>query len=66
MMSDRIRLSLVILVGLGWLFNLIVPAFVESYENNLAANGPLLLILGALFTDRKKQNDREREAGEDQ
>jgi hypothetical protein len=54
-MNDNIRYALVAIVGGGWLFNLIAPAFIESYDNNLAANGPLLLILGSLFTSKPKK-----------
>lgn len=59
MMNDRIRLGMIVLVGSGWLFNLIVPAFVPSYESNLAANGPLLLVLGAVFATKKKRGTTE-------
>jgi hypothetical protein len=59
--NDRMRSWLVILVGAGWAFNLVAPVFSDSYEPNLAANGPLLLILGALFTTKKRENDSERE-----
>ena len=63
-MNDKVRLGLVILVSMGWLFNLVAPAFVTSYDSNLAANGPLLLILGSLFTSRKPRLER-KEPGND-
>ncbi len=53
-MNDKLRFGLVVLVGSGWLFNLVIPAFVSSYDSNLAANGPLLLVLGSLFATRTK------------
>ncbi len=59
-MNDRTRLGLTIVVALGWLFDLTAPAYVSGYERNLAAGGPLLLILGSLFATRKKTE----EAGE--
>lgn len=49
----RTKNALVALVAAGWLFNLVAPAFVPSYESNLAANAPLMLILGAVFATRK-------------
>lgn len=57
MLNDRIRLGLTILVGVGWLFDLTAPAYLPGYERNLAANGPLLLVLGSLFASRKKRED---------
>jgi hypothetical protein len=56
-LNDRIRLGLTILVGAGWLFDLTAPAYIPGYERNLAANGPLLLVLGSLFATRKKTKD---------
>ena len=58
MMNDKIRLALVVIVSAGWVFNLVAPAFVDSYDSNLAANGPLLLILGSLFTSRKSRTEK--------
>lgn len=60
-MNDKIRLGLTVLVGFGWLFDLTAPAYIPGYERNLAANGPLLLVLGSLFATRKK---KENEGGE--
>lgn len=54
-MDSKIRLGLVVLVGVGWLFNLVAPAFAPTYDSNLAANGPLLLILGSLFVAPKRK-----------
>ncbi len=48
----RMKSVLVALVAAGWLFNLVAPAFVEGYDANLAANAPLMLILGAMFATR--------------
>lgn len=58
-MNDKLRLGLTVVVGAGWLFNLVIPAFVTSYDSNLAANGPLLLVLGSLFATRKRGKDDE-------
>lgn len=55
-MSESIKTGFAILVGAGWLFNLVAPAFVQSYDSNLAANAPLMLILGAMFATRKKDS----------
>lgn len=49
----RMKSVLIVLVAAGWLFNLVAPAFVTSYDSNLAANAPLMLILGAMFATRK-------------
>lgn len=49
----RMKSALVVLVAAGWLFNLVAPAFIPSYDSNLAANAPLMLILGAMFATRK-------------
>lgn len=53
MTPARLRAFLIIVVSMGWLWNLIAPTFVSSYDSSLAANGPLLLILGSLFATRK-------------
>jgi hypothetical protein len=58
-MNDHLRLGLTILVGIGWMFNLVAPAFLPSYDSNLAANGPLLLILGSLFATRRSSDKSE-------
>lgn len=50
----NVRAALVALVGAGWLFNLVAPAFIPTYDSNLAANAPLMLILGSLFATRKR------------
>lgn len=52
--TDGMRTTLVVLAGAGWLFNLIAPAFVPTYEASLAAQAPLMLILGALFATRNR------------
>lgn len=54
MKNDRIKTALVSLVGAGWAFNLVAPAVIHSYHSNLAANAPLMLILGAYFTTKIK------------
>lgn len=54
-MSDKVKLAFCWLVGLGWLANLlagIVPWF--HYKPDVVVNGPMLLILGAVFQTRKK------------
>lgn len=48
------KTALVALVAAGWLFNLVAPAFVDSYDSNLAANAPFMLILGAMFANRPR------------
>lgn len=56
----RAKNILIAVVAAGWLFNLVAPAFVDGYDNNLAANAPFMLILGAMFATRKpgeKDND---------
>lgn len=55
----RMKTVLVALVAAGWLFNLVAPAFVPSYDSNLAANAPLMLILGAMFATRKSGGDND-------
>lgn len=54
-MTENLRLWLAVLVGAGWLVNLLGPLFVHSYSTNLAANAPLLLILGSLFQKGRKK-----------
>lgn len=53
-MNEPFRIGFSILVGVGWLFNLVAPAFIANYHSNLAANAPLMLILGALFATRTR------------
>lgn len=61
---DRIlRLWICSIVTLGWLFNLMAPAF-SDYESNLVANGPMLLVIGALFPRRAPAADEEAEPEE--
>lgn len=43
-----------VVVLAGWMFNLAAPAFVSSYNSNLAANAPLMLVLGAMFATRNR------------
>lgn len=50
------RGATLVMVSAGWLFNLVAPAFISSYSSSLAANAPLMLILGSLWAtkgDRK-------------
>lgn len=54
MNDSRLCTYLVVLVSTGWLINLVAPIFIESYDSGLAANGPLLLVLGSLFATRKR------------
>ena len=56
-MNERLRAGFAILVGAGWLFNLTAPAFLAGYQSNLAANAPLMLILGSLYATRKRSDD---------
>lgn len=56
-MTDRLRFTLVMLVGAGWFLNLCAPIVVSSYHTNLAANAPLLLILGSLFQAGRNKNE---------
>lgn len=54
-MSDKVKLAFCWLVGIGWLTNLLagmVPSL--HYKPDLIVNGPMLLILGAVFQTRKK------------
>jgi hypothetical protein len=57
--NEHIKTGFAILVGAGWLFNLIAPVFVHSYDSSLAANAPLMLVLGALFATRNKTSGEE-------
>lgn len=58
-MTEQLRLVLAVLVGIGWLVNLLAPIVVHSYSTSLAANAPLLLILGSLFQSSRKSKDKE-------
>lgn len=59
-MTENLRLVLAVVVGTGWLVNLLAPIVVHTYSTSLAANAPLLLILGSLFqSGRKKNGDKE-------
>jgi hypothetical protein len=54
-MSYRVKLAFCWLAGVGWMANLgagIIPQL--HYHPNLIANGPMLLVLGAVFQTRKK------------
>jgi hypothetical protein len=53
----RARTSLIWLVSAGWLWNLVAPSFISSYEPRLDANGPLLLVLGSLFVTKNRNKD---------
>lgn len=59
-MTERLRLILACLVGTGWLINLLAPIVVHTYSTNLAANAPLLLILGSLFQSGRKAKAAEK------
>ena len=56
-MNERLRAGFAILVGAGWLFNLIAPPFLAGDQRNLAANAPLMLILGSLYATRRRGDD---------
>lgn len=53
-MNSPLKTGFAILVGAGWLFNLVAPAIFPTYQSNLAANAPLMLVLGAIFATRKR------------
>lgn len=50
MRNDPVRTGLAVLVGAGWAFNLIAPAIFHGYQSSLAVNGPLMLVLGAVYS----------------
>lgn len=54
---ERARTALIWIVAGGWLWNLVAPAFLSSYEPKLEASGPLLAIIGALFVTKKKKDE---------
>lgn len=56
-MDERLKIVFAFLIGAGWLFNLVAPAFFQNYDSNLAANAPLLLVLGSLYASKKKSGD---------
>lgn len=56
-MNERLKTGFAVLVGSGWLFNLVAPAFFPSYHSSLSANAPLMLVLGAIFATRKRGSD---------
>lgn len=60
-MTEQLRLVLAVLVGVGWLVNLLAPIVVHSYSTSLAANAPLLLILGSLFQSSRKSKGGDKE-----
>lgn len=54
-MGDRVKLAFCWLVGTGWLANLVAGMWPgSSYHPDLVVNGPMLLVLGAVFQTRKK------------
>lgn len=54
-MSDRVKLGFCVLVGAGWLANLVAGMWPGStYEPDLIAHAPMMLVLGAVFSTRKK------------
>lgn len=53
-MSDRVKLAFCWLVGLGWFANLAAGIAVPGYHPDLIVNGPMMLVLGAVFATRKK------------
>lgn len=55
-MSNGVKLAFCWIVGAGWLANLVagmIPAL--NYEPDLAANGPMLAVIGAVFATTKKK-----------
>lgn len=57
--NQSLKTGFAILVGAGWLFNLVAPVFLSNYHNSLAVNAPMLLVLGALWSTGKKGSDDE-------
>lgn len=59
-MSNRVKLAFCWLVGLVWSANT-VAGFIPplNYHPDLVVNGPMLVVLGAVFQTRKKK-DRDR------
>lgn len=53
-MSDKVKLAFCWLVGIGWLANLTAGIAVPGYHPDLVVNGPMMLVLGAVFATRKK------------
>lgn len=53
-MNSVMKNTFAAIVGAGWLFNLVAPAFISSYHSSLIANAPLMLVLGALWSTRGK------------
>lgn len=53
-MSDKVKLAFCWLVGIGWLANLTAGIVVKGYHPDLVVNGPMMLVLGAVFATRKK------------
>ncbi len=54
-MEDNIKLGFCVLVGVGWLANLIAGMWPGSnYEPDLIAHAPMMLVLGAIFGTRRK------------
>lgn len=54
-MSERVKLAFCWLVGLGWFVNLAVGLWPGSHHKpDPVVNGPMLLVLGAVFKTRKK------------
>lgn len=53
-MSERSKSLFCLLVGVGWLANLVagmIPPL--HYESSLVVNAPMMLVLGAVFATRK-------------
>lgn len=55
-MSERTKLGFCWLVGAGWLANLVAGMWPGStYEPDLIAHAPMMLVLGAVFGFAKKR-----------
>lgn len=54
-MGERVKLAFCFLVGAGWLANLVAGIAVKGYHPDLIVNGPMMLVLGAVFATRKKK-----------
>lgn len=54
-MGDRVKLAFCWLVGAGWLTNLVAGVVLKNYHPDLVVNGPMMLVLGAVFQTRRKK-----------
>lgn len=62
-MNERLKNGFAILIGASWLANLVTGAVWSGYNNgniSLAINAPLMLILGSLFANRRREGDDDK------